>query len=339
MELAIQLYGYLILTFLAIVTPIFGILLSTFREGLSKLSTQYENEIALTKENIKKQAEQIAKTEEANTAKVGELIKQLEKGRKSLEKKKKTAQVKLSYLNPRTQILLLFLLLSVSFVGVILAILCKDCTFYRGVSIVISLGCFGTVLVRLDKLLGIIIEVRQIIDGDRKERETDRGEREMRIIELLSALAKRELDYFVKDICIAVNGKDIKDDRVEIKVPNNVKSSIEIAVNNSGDMMAKNIEIALIFDPSFVIEKKTYYSIYTEKTHQIVRYTLNLIQAKTYMIFEPLIVTPMKEGEFEIRTAIRGENIRPTFRNFELKVRKVTLQDILLGNLKKRRTG
>jgi hypothetical protein len=72
--LAIQLYGYLILAFLAIVTPIFGILLSIFPEGLSRLSTEYENEIALTKENIKKQAEQIAKTEEANTAKVGGLI-------------------------------------------------------------------------------------------------------------------------------------------------------------------------------------------------------------------------------------------------------------------------
>ena len=323
MELAIQLYGYLILTFLAIVTPIFGILLSIFREGLSKLSTQYENEIALTKGNIKKQAEQIAKTEEANTAKVGELIKQLEKGRKTLEKKEKVAKAKLSYLNPRTQILLLFSLLSVSFVGVILAILCKDCTFYRGLSIVISLGFFGTVLVRLDKLLGVIIEVRKTIDEDRKEREADRGEREMRTIELLSTLAKKELDYFVKDICITVNGKDIKDDRVEIEVSNNVKSSLEIAVNSSDDMMAKNIEIAFAFDPSFVIEKKKYYEIYTEKTHQIVRYILKFIHAKTYMLFEPLIVTPMKEGEFEVKTVIKGENIKPTFRKFKLKVRKL----------------
>ena len=43
MDIALQLFGYLILTVLTIVVPIFIVLLSIFQEGVSKLSKQYEN--------------------------------------------------------------------------------------------------------------------------------------------------------------------------------------------------------------------------------------------------------------------------------------------------------
>jgi hypothetical protein len=44
MESAITLYGYLLLTFLGIIIPLLGILLSLFREGIEQLSAQYKNQ-------------------------------------------------------------------------------------------------------------------------------------------------------------------------------------------------------------------------------------------------------------------------------------------------------
>lgn len=68
MEQAIQLFGYLILTFLGIVSPILVILLSLFREGISQLTIQYENEKSQSENNIK---EQLKKMGEAGKTDVG----------------------------------------------------------------------------------------------------------------------------------------------------------------------------------------------------------------------------------------------------------------------------
>ncbi len=51
MDIALQLFGYLILTVLSIVVPIFIVLLSIFQEGVSKLSEQYENQKSQSEES------------------------------------------------------------------------------------------------------------------------------------------------------------------------------------------------------------------------------------------------------------------------------------------------
>ena len=65
-EQAIQLFGYLILTFLAVPAPILVILLSVFREGRSKLTIQYENERSQSEHNINEQLKKTGETGKAD---------------------------------------------------------------------------------------------------------------------------------------------------------------------------------------------------------------------------------------------------------------------------------
>lgn len=238
-----------------------------------------------------------------------------------MEKREKAAKAKLSYLNPKKQILWLFIFLFISFVGVVLAILYKDFSLFRELLIAISLICFGVVLVCLYKLFEVIIEARKTIDEDRRERET-------KTIELLSTLAEKEKDVFLKDINVAVDEKDILDEKVEITLLVNIKKSLEIVLRNKDNRMAKNVEIGFIFGHNFIIDKKENYSIFTDKKAQIVCFYNTLVQAKTDIIFDPIVITPIKEGIHPIKTFIKGENIHSIYRNFETKVRQVTFEDI-----------
>lgn len=306
MEQAIQLFGYLILTFLGIVSPILIILLSMFREGISQLTIQYENEKSQSENNIKEQLKRIG---EAGKTDVGEIEQSLNK----LKAIKKTAETKLSYLNPKEQILRLYMPFLISFLGVILAILIKTNIYYVGLFIAISLICFVYSMVVLWKLLGIIIEVKKTIDDDKKGMD-------MKTIELLSALIKKESEYFLKVVYININDKNIQDDTVKITVSVDKKQELKIVIVNYEPRMAKNIEIGFIFPLDFIIEKTSYYSIYTTKTIQVVRYATNLIHGKTNLNLSPLIITPLKEGNYKINTFINAENIESTYHNLNLKV-------------------
>jgi|GEM_PF-3880021 len=93
-EQAIQLFGYLILTFLAVPAPILVILLSIFREGRSKLTIQYENERFQSEKNIRGQLKKIGEAEKAD-------VEQIQQSLYKLKAIKKGAQTKLSYLNPK----------------------------------------------------------------------------------------------------------------------------------------------------------------------------------------------------------------------------------------------
>ena len=306
MEQAIQLFGYLILTFLGIVSPILVILLSMFREGISQLTIQYENEKSQSENNIK---EQLKKIGEAGKTDVGEIEQSLNK----LKAIKKTAETKLSYLNPRKQILRLYMPFLISFLGVILAILIKTNIYYVGLFIAISLICFVYSMVVLWKLLGIIIEVKKTIDDDKKGMD-------MKTIELLSALVKKGAEYFLEDVYINIDDKNIQDDTGKITTSVDKKQELKIGIINYESRMAKKIEIGFNFPLDFIIEKTNYYSIYTTKTIQVVRYATNLIHGKTSLWLSPLIITPLKEGDYKINTFINAENIESTYRKLNLKV-------------------
>ena len=182
MELSLQLFGYLILTFSGIVVPLLIILLSIFQEGVSKLTAQYENEKSNSEENIKSQLKKLS--EAANIS-----VKEIKRSIKELGIIKKKAETKLYYLNPKKQTLIIFILLLVSFLGVILTIL-KNINIYGFPAFfVISLILFAFALHILWKQLCIIIEVKKIVDGDKNEIET-------KTLELLSTIAKKGEDYF-----------------------------------------------------------------------------------------------------------------------------------------------
>lgn len=314
MEQAIQLFGFLILAFLGVAAPILVILLSVFEEGRSKLTTQYENERSQSEKNIKEQLKKLAGTEETDVTEINQSLK-------SLEINKKTAEAKLSYLNPKKQIFRLFIPLLLSFLGVILAILTKANVDYVRLYIAISLICFVYSIVVLWKLLGIIIEVKKIIDDDKKNMD-------MKTIELLSALVKKGAEYFLKAVYINIDDKNIQDDTGKITVSVDKKQKLKIGITNYEPRMAKNLEIGFIFPLDFIIEKTNYYSIYTTKTIQVVRYETNLIHGKTNLMLSPLIITPLKESDYKISTFIKAENIESTYHNLNLKVTEKPLAEI-----------
>lgn len=314
MEQAIQLFGNLILAFLGVVAPILVILLSISREGISKLTIQYENEKSQSEKNIKEQLKRLAEAEETN-------VTEIEQSLKSLKAIKKTAEIKLSYLNPKRQVLRLFIPLLISLLGVILAILNKSNIYYAILSIAVSSICFAYAMVALWKLLDIIIEVRRTIDDDKKDRD-------MKTIELLSALVEKGTQYFLKAVYITLDDKNIEDNEGEITISADKKQELKIGITNDETRMAKNIEIGFIFPPDFIIEKTDYYSIYTDKTSQIVRYTTALMHGNTDLHLSPLIITPIKEGDYKIRTFIKAENIESTHRALNLKVTERPLAEI-----------
>ena len=315
MEWAIQLFGFLVLAFFGVVAPILVILLSVFEEGRLKLNTQYENERSQSEKNIKEQLKKLAGTEETD-------VTEIKKSLKSLEIIKKTAEAKLSYLNPKKQIFRLFIPLLLSFLGVILAILTKANVDYVRLYIAVSLICFAYAIFVLWKLTDIIIEVRKTVNDDKKDMN-------MKIIELLSALVEKEAQYFLKDIYINIDDKEIEDNAGEITISADKKQELKIGINNNETRMAKNVQIGFIFPPNFVIEKTSSYSIFTTKIGQIVRYVTSLIHGNTNLILDSLIITPLKKGDYKIRTFIKAENIKSVYRDLNLKVTEKPSTEIL----------
>lgn len=237
----------------------------------------------------------------------------IEQSLNKLKAIKKTAETKLSYLNPRKQILRLYIPFLISFLGVILAILIKTNIYYVGLFIAISLICFIYSIIVLWKLLDIIIELKKTIDDDKKDMD-------MKTIELLSALGKKSAEYFLKTVYIKIDDKKIQDGTSEITVSVDKKQELKMGITNLEPRMAKNIEIGFIFPLDFIIEKTDYYSIVTSKTIQIIRYAIDLIHGNTNQLLFPLIITPLKEGDYKIKTFIKAENIESTYRNLNLKI-------------------
>ena len=128
------------------------------------------------------------------------------------------------------------------------------------------------------------------------------------------------LPIFLKAVYINIDDKNIQDDTGKITVSMDEKQELKTGITNSELRMAKNIEIGFIFPLDFIIEKTNYYSIYTTKTNQLVRYETNLIHGNTNQMLNPLIITPLKEGDYKIKTFIKAENIESTYHNLNLKV-------------------
>ncbi|MCK4369378.1 MAG: hypothetical protein KAV68_06970 [Dehalococcoidales bacterium] len=310
MEQAIQLFGYLILAVLGFVLPVVAILFSVFQEGLSKLAIQYEAEKSHSEENIREQFQR-------KERKAGIDVSAIEQSLKELKSIKKTAETKLSYLNPKKQVIRLFISLMLALLGVVATFLISHFTnYYCLYPLLVSLVAFSYAIVVLWKLIGIIIEVRKIVDVDRKDTEN-------RTTELLIALVeevKKTGQYYLQRVYIALDGKDIKDDSRMVTAQANGKKELELGIQNHESRMAKNVEIGFILPNSFIVEKTDYYSIYRDKDEQIVRYTVSLIHGNTHHICLPLIITPLEQGDYRVRTFIKAENIESTYKNITIKV-------------------
>lgn len=189
MEQAMQLFGYLVLTLLSFVAPVLTILLSIFSEGILKLTEQYKNEESKSESNIKEQLKKQGSAESTD-------LEEIKKSVKELESIKKIAERKLSLLNPRKQIPILFILLLLSFLGIVSFLV--TFSFYKIVELLISLICFGYAVSILWKLFGIIIEAKKAVDDAKKDTDT-------KIVELLSKLVEKGSLSFLKNVTIRMN--------------------------------------------------------------------------------------------------------------------------------------
>lgn len=195
----------------------------------------------------------------------------------------------------------------------IAALITKDYWYCVASLVFISALTFTYSVVVLWRLLNTLIEVRETLCEEKQEKENRRSNWESKTIEIFSGLLEKETpnllkEMFLEDIHIMIDDSKIKD-AGEIKIGANKKQEIKVGIINSETRMAKNVEIGFCFPPDFIIEKTNYYSIYTGKKEQIVRYTASTIQGDTNLILSPLITTPLKTGIYSINTFIKAENI------------------------------
>lgn len=309
MAQAIQLFGLLILAVLGFVLPIMAILLSVFREGRLKLTAQYEAERIQTETNITEQLKKLIK--KRFTSDGSAILKNL----KALKAIKKTAGTKLSYLNPKQQTIRLFLPLIIAFSAVASSFLVKPNIQYLLLSI--GIAGFTYAIVALIKSISVIVEVKSIIDADKKDADA-------KTVELLSEIAQKvgetKEQNYLQDVHIKANGKSIRDGPSKtIEVAVNKKYELELGMTNSEDRMAKNVEVGFIFPVSYMIDKGSH-TIYRDEEKQIIRYATSYIHGNTTHPFSGLKITPLEQGDHTIRTFIKAENIRTIYRDFTLRV-------------------
>jgi hypothetical protein len=301
MDIAIQLYGFLILTFLSIITPFIAILLSIFSDGVTELTEKYKNEQVRAEENLKASAT-ADKTD----------LKAIENSIVKLKQTQKQAKSKLSYLNPKQQIIKVFSLLIGSFLTIVLYLVTKKLNAY--LLLVISVLLFGYAIFIFWKLLNVIFEIRIILTR-RKKYSTEQT------IKLLSTIAEKsmqETSPFLTDVSILIDGIALKDDSMDISIENNKEQKLAIEFSNKERKMAKNIEIGLRIPFDFIIEKSSDYSIFSGEKDQIVRFHSDFVHGNTNLKSGHLIIKPMKEGEYKIRTFIKAENIESIYRYLTL---------------------
>jgi ABC-type multidrug transport system fused ATPase/permease subunit len=312
MELTIELFGNLIITFMSFVVPIFGALLSIFHKGIEKLQNQYKSETNQAEENIRNQLEEISKNKE--DIKEKEIRDNLAKIRKI----KSSAKRKLSLLEPKQQVVKLFtsLLFCLLLIEVIPFMEKKTLNIlslsflWEHVLLASSVLIFFWILRHMVSLIDILVEIKKAESIDNYESE---------IKQLLLSIAKKE-DEFLKKVYISINKEKIVEDGTIIKAQAQEKNEWETSLVNNERRMAKNIQIGIMFPPEFIIEKNSSYSITNDEASQIVRYSVDILHGNTNKILDPLTVTGLTKGKYEITTFIKAENIESTYRKLTLKV-------------------
>jgi hypothetical protein len=305
----INLCASLILTLLGFVLPILTILLSLFSEGTKALTLKYENEKKQSDENI---TSELKKKEKGNPLDYAALEKTL----KILKKNKKNAEKKLSYLKPSSFVIKISLPLAISFV-------CLVSLFYAELfwqiiaTIIVIMVSFIYSIYFIWKSLAVLIEVSVIVSETKRSSED-------KIIELLSNIANKNGDdsIFLKpeNINIKFNNEIIQPKK-QIDFAINISHEIPISIINSGDMMAKNVEIGFIFPSDFLVEKTTNIdSLYAEEERQIIRLRDEFVRGSENKMKGKIKTTFLKAGVHEVTAFIKGENVKNKYIKFFIKV-------------------
>ncbi len=294
----LTLFGFLILTFIGFVLPIFAILISSSPEGIKKLSNKYENEKKKNEENIRQ--EQNKKLD----------IDTLEKNLKILKSNKYDAEQKLKYLKPDLQLPKFFLPLLVALILILICFIIKN-EFL--IYILFSLGVviFLYTVVILWKLLLVLTEASLVISEDKTSSDN-------KIIELLSTLVeKSSASPFLDERKLSIKfDNQILTENSKLPYSVNNNHSVKICFMNSDEQMAKNVEVGFIVPLDFIIEKNDKISIMTTAENQILRFSRSYVQMKEINILGTLSFSILKNGTHKIQAFMKGENIKNKYINF-----------------------
>jgi hypothetical protein len=313
MEKTIELYAFFLLTVLGFIIPTLAILFSLFSDGLAKLFQQYETERNQTEKRLSAQLQKAGGPQSDAGAVEIDLIG-IRKTIRELESVKKTANKKLRLLAPKKAILRLALPLFLAFVAILPSFFQLSLITY--LLDIASLFLLGYLLIQFWKLLQILVEVKAILDIESKNEQR-------RVPDLLAEIAsntKKGAAYFLEKVYIKFNGVKLIKDVNEVALAVDKKIEVTISLVNLDSRMAKDVEAGFRFPTEFLIEKSQKYSIYTGGDEQIVRYSLDRLHGDTDSIMSPLVLTPLKKGEYEFKTFIKGENIESKYRSLKIKV-------------------
>lgn len=306
MNLTLELFGKLVLTFLGFILPIIGVMLAIFSEGLALLSQQYGEEKEQAAKNIKDQLKKIGKSHDE--IKENEVEKNLDE----LKRIKKEAEKKLSFLNPKKQIAKVFILLILSYIATSISSVLTEqvnpyyVTILRKPTLLASLVFTGGIFLfvycmwHLWILFGIIIEIKKISDERKDQNESS-------FKQSIIALSKK--GEFLKKVFVEINDITIAKDDLEFKLTSQEKKDLKVNILNSEQRVVKNVEIGLIFPLSFIIEKSDRYSIYKDENTQVVRFKKDLVHSKTRLKFGNIAITPLVKETHKIKTFISAENV------------------------------
>lgn len=296
---------------IAFIAPVIILLLSIFQSGLKHLRFQYENQKNQSETKLR---EQLKSESESNLTNIDKIKNTIEE----LEKIKKKAIRKLSLLNPKLQIIKIFIPLLLSLFSLIviniihkvpsnsirLLIFTFSSSLFNYVLILLSILLLSYSIYSIWKLLNVIIEIKSNVDEENENRENKK-------IDLLNSILSVTSRSYLTEVYPCINDKTIMDNTEEFELSLNENRKLIFAIYNKEESMVKNVEVGMIFPYDFIIDESEGYSIYSGEEEQIVRFNAKMIHANTKSLFShyPLSLTPINPNTYDIKIFIKGENV------------------------------
>lgn len=313
----ITIYSSLILIFIGFVVPILGISLPLFNKGIEKLKRAYENNYLETKEKLSKLVKDVSLERKSNKqqANISETIGNLQKIQRDLRKSQRETRIKLIFLKPQNQIIILLLPLVLSLVS--LGIAMRGVIVYK--TFVISLLLFTIAILLFLRIIQILTEVQELVNREDEQRYEIYFERENHKITLLEKILhktssepkERKVSGYIK--------KNEIESGLEIPLAVNRKHELGISTYNSEkDLSLRNLELGFGFPLEFEIEEGIRYELY--KLENIVRFYITHLPASENRIHGKLMVTPLKTGVYNVKTWIKGDDMKTKRVNIKFKI-------------------
>lgn len=321
-EKAIEIYGKLIIALLGFVAPSVGLMITLFHEGFVKLKKNYNEKIEKAEQEL---AQFIKKREGISGT---EALKELKKNINELEKSKAGYEKKLSQVDIKKQIKKLF----VPLFGALFLVCIYYHTLYfyqvkdafEGLYSIVSCSVFlfTISLITLWSLLCILIEVKEVIEISKNEKEDEKNNLLTKIYHSIHVPTDK--------IFLRVDDMDLSEKPTEcISIPINEKQMLKINIINSTNSMLKHFELGMEFPRCFTIEKSNEYSETETKDTLILRNGMEKIQANTNQSMHPITITGTVVGEYVIKAFLKGENISgQSLKNLKIHVVDKTSKEI-----------